>query len=159
MPTPPKRLDNTSKHWTNRERKARRDAESGMQNSSRVVLRAPAWLSDDALKIWTSLKRKLRKVDLLDSLDTDLLAIYCDAQAHYQSISKKLHDGAAGVQDIDEMVKEAQAWARLISAYAEKLGLSPNARARLAKKKAEEAPLDDMEQILSEATYYANGGQ
>jgi len=159
MPTPPKRLENTSKHWTNQERAARADAERNMKNPARVVLRAPAWLGEDALKIWATLKRKLRKVDLLDSLDTDLLAIYCDAQAHYQAISRNLHDAEASNPNVDEMIKEAQAWARLISSYAEKLGLSPNARARLAKKKAEEAPADEMEQILNEASYYANGGQ
>lgn len=154
MPTPPKRLENTSKHWTNREIAAREKAERELKRSARMNLRAPVWLSEDGLKIWNTIKRKLRKVELLDSLDAELLAVYCDAQAHYQQLSIKIHSAENAVDD--ELIKQAQSWARLISSYAEKLGLSPNARARLAKKKAEAEPLDEFEQLLNEANDPAN---
>ncbi len=156
MPTPPKRLENTRKHWTNQEKDARLKAESGMKRASRVQIRAPEWLDVDARKIFERLKRKLRRVDLLDNLDAELLAVYCDAQAHYQKVSKLIHQADVDNPIDDETVKEAQAWARLIAGLAEKLGLSPNARARLAKKKAEKEPPDEFEQLLDEANDPSN---
>ena len=155
MPTPPKRLENTRKHWTNREIEAREQAEQGLRRSTRVVLRAPAWLSDEARQVWDSVRRKLRGIDLLDSLDTEMLAIYCDAVAQYQKASKEI--GKPSI-DQDELIKQAQSWARLVSSYAEKLGLSPNSRARLAKKKAEREAPDEMAQLLDDVSEFVNGG-
>jgi len=157
MPTPPKRLANTSKHWTKKQLDARQQAEQGLKRPARVALRAPAWLGQDARKVWNSVKRKLRDVELLDSLDVDMLAIYCDLQARYQALGKKLNQPENMASD-DE-IKQLQAWARNILSYAEKLGLTPNSRARLAKKKAEAEPLDDMDQILNDVDQFINGGQ
>ena len=157
MPTPPKRLENTSKHWTNKQLDARRRAEQGLKRPARVTLRAPAWMSEDARKVWDGVRRKLRGVELLDSLDTDMLAIYCDLQARYQAASKQISKSPGLASD--EEIKQMQAWARNILSYAEKLGLTPNSRARLAKKKAEVEPLDDMAQILNDVDQFINGGQ
>lgn len=126
------------KHYTRAEVDARRVAADGLKRE-RVSLRVPDWLGNDARKVWYSIKDKLRGIDLLDNLDTEMLAIYCDAVTHYRESSKLLHDPKQAATDDD--VKSAQAWARIVSAYAEKLGLSPNARARLAKKKADK-PVD-----------------
>lgn len=155
MPTPPKRLDNTRKHWTAQEITARERAEQGLRRTSRVTLRAPAWLSDDARKVWDSVKRKLRGIELLDNLDADMLAIYCDAVAQYQAITKKLQEPSI---NNDEQVKQAQSWARLVASYAEKLGLSPNSRARLAKKKAEQEPQDELARLLDDVSEFVNNG-
>jgi P27 family predicted phage terminase small subunit len=154
MPTPPKRLENQTKHLTNREKAARERAERGLARVTRVQLRAPHWMGPEARQVWDGIKRKLRKLELLDNLDADLLAVYCDAQAHYQALSASIHRGDNPVDD--ELVKQAQSWARLISGYAEKLGLSPNARTRLAKKRAEKEPLDAMEQLLGEVSDFVN---
>jgi P27 family predicted phage terminase small subunit len=151
-----------TKHLTNRELETRAKAEKGLARKTRVSLRAPDWLSPEARKIWDGLKRKLRKVDLLDNLDAELLAVYCDAQAQYQALSKRISLGgtlneATGElweQAPDELVKQAQSWARLIAGYAEKLGLSPQARARLAKKKAEAEPVDEFEALLDSRVVY-----
>jgi len=145
-----------SKHLTNREIAARKQAEQGLRRA-RVTLRAPEWLSPSARAVWDGVKKKARKLDLLDNLDAEMLAVYCDALAHYQAATRKLQRGDDPAEE--ETVKQAQSWVRLISAYAEKLGLSPNARARLAKKKAEGPLPDDMELLLGEVTEYVNGEQ
>lgn len=154
MPTPPKRLSNTSKHWTRAQIEARVQAESGMVRQA-ATLRMPAWLSDDAQVIWKSVRRKLRGLELLDNLDAEMLAIYCDAVAHYQDVSTKLREPSI---NNDEQIKQAQAWARLVASYADKLGLSPNGRARLAKKKAEQEPQDEMSRLLDNVSEFVNGG-
>jgi P27 family predicted phage terminase small subunit len=141
MPTPIESADQMTigassggKHWTQAEVESRQAAAEGLKRK-RVRLEVPDWLDEDAKKVWASIRRKLWGIQLLDNLDTEMLAIYCDAVVHYHKASKLLHDPKHVTAE--EEVKSAQAWARIVSAYAEKLGLSPNARARLAKKKAE----------------------
>ena len=69
--------------------------------------------------------------DLLDVLDTELLAVYCDAYVQYMVTAQ------IRIKSADD-IKELQAWSRIIHAYAEKLGFTPSARARLVKKIAGE---------------------
>jgi phage terminase small subunit len=89
-----------------------------------------------------------------------MLGIYCDAVAKYRQVSKRIDgvDGEDG-KPTDETIKEAQAWARLVATYADKLGLSPSARARLAKKRAERAPVDPMEALLNDVRDFVNNDQ
>jgi P27 family predicted phage terminase small subunit len=152
MPTPLKTIENQAKHLTKKERAARQSAEDALQRQTRLMLKAPEWLSEEAREVWDGLRRKLRGVRLLDNLDAELLGIYCDAIAHYRAASKLLVqlDENGVPLATDERIKQAQAWARIVSTYAEKLGLSPTARARLAKRKAESPPLDDLEKLLLE---------
>lgn len=142
MPTPAKSAkviaEGGGKHWTAEELAVRAQAAEEMERETRVMLRAPDWLSDEAREVWNSVRRKLRGIELLDNLDTELLAIYCDAVVHYRKASMLLRkvDEQMHPAWSDEDVKAAQAWARIISGYAEKLGLSPAGRARLARKKS-----------------------
>ena len=115
VPTPPKRLENTTKHWTNREREARLRAEIGMQRGARVQIRAPKWLSKEARKVFEQTKKKIKSLELLDNLDADLLAVYCDAQVHYQEMAMRIHAAAVNQPVDDEMVKQAQSWAKRLS--------------------------------------------
>ncbi len=122
------------KHWTAAEIAARQSAEDGVRRGTRVVLRAPDWLSEEALKVWRKVRRQAAGLDLLDNLDGEMLAIYCDAVVKYREASAKMSKGDV----TDDDIKALQAWARLVSTYADKLGFTPAARARLVKKKADE---------------------
>jgi len=127
------------KHWTAEELQAREAAEGEMRRTARPSLRAPEWMSDDAREVWEGVKRKLRGIEMLDNLDAELLAVYCDAVVHYRNASRALNlvdDNGLSTATVDQ-VKAAQAWARIVATYADRLGLSPGARARLAKKRAE----------------------
>lgn len=149
MPTPVKTSDKmaigakgSGKHWTAAEVAARADAQEQARRKKRVSLRPPAWLSEEALVVWKEIVRKLKGIELLDNLDTELLAVYCDAIVHYRECAVRMSmpvyredDGAP--PPIDDLIKAMQAWSRIIVSYAEKLGLTPGGRARLAKRKAE----------------------
>jgi P27 family predicted phage terminase small subunit len=161
MPTPPKTLENIKKHLTNSEREARQVAEDELQRKKRPQIRCPKWLDQDAREIFEGTKKRLKGLQLLDSADAELLAIYSDAVAKYRTISKLLDHAKdagsmttdedakdAGSMTTDEDVKNCQSWARLVAAYAEKLGLTPTARARLAKRKAEKQAPDELEELL-----------
>jgi P27 family predicted phage terminase small subunit len=147
MPTPVKRLPNMRKHLTKAEKAARSAAESSIEGKARVRITAPDWLSEGARKIFESTKRKLRGLDLLEPVDADLLALYADAVSRYHD---SLYELIGPLVD-PRSSTVAQAWSRLALSYAEKLGIGPNARARLAKKKAENnQPVDPMAALLGE---------
>jgi P27 family predicted phage terminase small subunit len=121
---------------------AREAAAGKTKRERRVTLKPPAWLGADALAVWKDIKKKLRGIELLDNLDAELLAIYCDAIVHYRESTKLLggrpvNDKGEPVFD-EDLIKATQAWARIITMYADKLGLTPGGRARLAKKKADQ---------------------
>ena len=146
MPTPIKTADKMSpggraggKHWTNLEIEARDQADEQSRRKRRVTLKPPAWLieNDDALLVWKDMVKKLRGIELLDNLDTEMLAIYCDAIVQYRNCSKRMSGTNSDGAPIDDLIKAMQAWARIVTTYADKLGLTPGGRARLAKKKAD----------------------
>lgn len=154
MPTPVKRSGNIRKHLTNAEKAARNRAEGALSRQGRVSLRCPKWLDAEARGIFMETKRRLRGMELLDNADAEMLGIYCDAVAKYRATSKLVTPTAD-----KDTIAGCQSWARLVASYGEKLGLTPNARARLAKKKAEGAQVDEMEQLLDDVTEYVNEGR
>lgn len=141
MPTPHKKTANMRKHLTKAERQARESVEKQIERKTRVSIRAPKWLEADARKVFEATKRRMKGLQLLDNADADLLAIYSDAVVKY-------------TKEVD--VRDKQAWSRIVVAYAEKLGISVSARARLAKKAAEQAPPDDLETLFDEVTEFVN---
>lgn len=165
MPTPPKSLPNIRKHLTTAERESRQAAEQKLLRNKRLYLRAPSGMSPEAKKIFRSTVDKCRGLDLLDNLDTEMLAIYADAVAKYQLMAKPLGIDYQSLNQeeliqvaMDELKRNqtAQAWARVALSFAEKLGITPTSRARLAKRKAEREVQDEFEQLLDEVTDYVN---
>ncbi len=150
MPTPHKTTENMRKHLTKAELAARKGAESGLKREKRVVLHVPKWLGAEARKIFQATRRRLRGLEILDPADADLLALYSDAIYRYRELINAAHPA-----DTKE-ITAAQAWSRLALSYAEKLGISASARARLARRKAEQPPPDDMELILDQVQDYVN---
>lgn len=127
------------KHWTEAQVLARKAAADKVKRAKPAKLVAPGWLSSAAKKIWEEKIKQVRGLkaanELLDVLDTEMLAIYCDATVRYQDCAKI-------VKKTPDDLKELQAWSRILKDYAEKLGFTPSARARLVKKIADK-PQDD----------------
>jgi phage terminase small subunit len=123
------------KHWTKSQVEARKDAAESVKRVGPVVLDPPEWLHRDAIVEWNKALANIEGLDLLDNLDGDALAIYCDAKIKYRKLSTRSRLTAEGT-------KSLQAWARIIIQYADKLGFTPAARARLVKKRADEKPKD-----------------
>ena len=152
MPTPLKHSTNQRKHLTKLERESRQAAEVALESKRAVRLTPPEWLSDEARKIFKTTRQRLRDFDLLEPVDIDILALYADALARYQSGVKTLTEGSSPKE-----IQAVQAWSRMAMTYADKLGFSQTARARLARRKAVEEPIDPMEQLLGEVTDFMNG--
>jgi phage terminase, small subunit, putative, P27 family len=122
--------EGSGKHWTKEEIAARKVSEELMKRKTKRGLYPPAWLSKEAKAAWTRVTASVKEIDLLDNMDTEVLAMYCDAYVKYQALSKQDYIS-------NDDLKAMQAYSRIVISYAEKLGLTPSARARLVKKHAD----------------------
>ncbi|HWQ59045.1 MAG TPA: P27 family phage terminase small subunit, partial [Clostridia bacterium] len=94
---------------------------------------------------WMEIKRKIKGINLLDDVDCDMLGIYCHLLARRERILFPNPDDKIEDNDVDAIVTAMlkvhvdymMTLERLIAQYAEKLGLTPGGRARLAKREAE----------------------
>lgn len=122
------------KHWTEKEVEARQQAADELSRKDNAVITPPLWLNKEALQLW---HKKLAEIaglnagnELLDALDSEILALYCDAVVLYRKISQKKR------LKLDDH-KLMQTYMLRIGGYAERLGFTPGARARLVKKRAD----------------------
>lgn len=115
------------KHWTKEEVQKRTAAAQETKRKTKVKLSAPKWLKEDkeAMKLWRKIIKDSKEIDLFDNLDATVLATYCKLEREKEK--------AARGDDIAKFEKLS----RTSLTYAKALGLTPEARARLAKKKAE----------------------
>lgn len=140
MPTPAfsakvisfNRQNGIGKHRTAAEIKAREDAAKKMTRKE-VKLKIPTFLKTracaPALKIWKELVKEGMEINLFDNVDSRVLADFCRYQALLEEeLERSFPDG----KKIDRLGK-------LALSYAEKLGLTPTARARLAVKRADQS--------------------
>lgn len=146
MPTPVKHSQNMTKHLTKAELEARQGAEASLEHAKRVYIKPPKWLGKKAREIFEQTKKRLKSFDLLEAVDIDLLANYADAQARYQMNARRLRSTSEPKE-----IQAVQAWSRIALTYAEKLGFSQQARARLARQRAKAQEQDEMEELLDGA--------
>jgi len=128
------------KHWTNAQKVAREAAAQAFERKDDAKIKPPIWISRDAREIWD---KKITEIaglnggsDLLDALDSEILALFCDAIVRYKKVSSKSR------LTLDDH-KLLQTYMLRILGYSERLGFTPDARARLIKKRADEPPRDD----------------
>jgi len=134
----------SGKHWTKKEVESRERAASKVTRKKKANLKMPQWLDNEAGLVWKKTIRDMKGFDVLDKVDEDVLATYCDAVARHKELSEMIRGkgytiyNAAGTLVEAPWVKTQLSYARLIVQYSDKLGLNANSRARLAKKIAEE---------------------
>lgn len=157
MPTAPKVLDNMSKNLTEEERQLREQAENGVipdrGRESRMEKPAIMTKNNAASRYWRKVLERMNGLVILDDLDSDALGVYCVMMARYEqqcrllSLAakqlKEAKDNPDGVADavskLDAVSGKMQSLERNILQYAEKLGLTPSGRVRLAQKRAQAA--------------------
>lgn len=157
MPTPAKALDNMTKNLTSEERALREQAERGVlpDRGREVKLEKPAIMTKNAAagRYWRKVLERMQGLVILDDLDSDALGVYCVMMARYEQqcrllalVSKQLKEAKDGPEAVAEAASrldtvngKMQSLERNILQYAEKLGLTPSGRIRLAQKRAEQA--------------------
>ena len=165
MPEAVKSSTNMTKHMTKAEREARLQAEDDiLPRRAQRKLKKPAFISGNkrANAYWNQIMKRLEGLALLDDLDSEMLAGYCSMLARRDEtilLVGQLTD-RLGVADMEpDDILEAMgklnvlhgklhALDRTLLQYAEKLGLTPSGRVRLAQQRAKAAaepePDDDL---------------
>ena len=157
MPTPSKALDNMSKNLTEEERQIRQEAEDGVipDRGRESRMEKPAIMAKNAAasRYWRKVLERMDGLVILDDLDSDALGVYCvmmaryETQCHLFSLAAKALKNAKGdpgavtnaVAQLDAVSGKMQSLERNLLQYAEKLGLTPSGRVRLAQKRAQAA--------------------
>jgi P27 family predicted phage terminase small subunit len=131
------------KHWTKDEVDRRSAAAQKLQRKVPVRFKVPMWLDDEARQVWKKTLKDLSGLDILDKVDEEALAVYCDAVVRHREATLFIREkgyvviSGSGAETVSPYVKAAQSYARIIAQFADKLGLTPTGRARLAKKIAD----------------------
>lgn len=132
-----KTLENMEKNLTKEEIAAREQAEAALLEGAAPLdaKKPPALIAGDevACAYWRNIILRAQDVLVMDSLDTEMLAIYCSQMSRLRSM---LADYTPGQE------KNIQKIEKSLLGYAKELGLTPTARAGIAKKRAAQA-VDD----------------
>lgn len=130
------------KHYTIAEMEKRKAAADKMTRAI-VKLKMPAFLKEracaPALKIWKEITKEGLEIGLFDNVDSRILADFCRYQA---LLEEELERSFPNEKKIDRLGK-------LALSYAEKLGLTPTARARLAVKQANKETENEMDVMMA----------
>lgn len=165
MPEAVKSSANMTKHLTKEEREARLQAEGEvLPRRPRRKLKKPGFISGNkrANAYWNQILERMEGLVLLDDLDSEMLAGYCSMLARRDE-TVLLADQLTDRLDVADMEPEElleavgklnvlngklQSLDRTLLQYAEKLGLTPSGRVRLAQQRAKAAaepePDDDL---------------
>ena len=108
----------------------------------------PDWLCDVAKEEWNRIEKDLIDLGLLTNVDTNQLAIYCDAYAKYVKATQEIdkyglvikHTSKAGATNIvtNPYVQIANKYADLVKKFCDEFGLTPTSRAKIAIPQKEE---------------------
>lgn len=157
MPTPAKAMENMTKKLTREERELREQAERDVipDRGREGKLEKPAVMKGNAAagRYWKKVLERMDGLVILDDLDSDALGVYCTMMARYEQqcrlltqAGKALKDSGEDPEAVEEAVQrldavsgKMQSLERNILQYAEKLGLTPSGRVRLAQKRAQAA--------------------
>lgn len=154
MPTAAKSLDSMNKNLTNEEREIREKVEASIMpdrgGSAALVPPPMAKANTAAMRYWSRILEQMEGLSILDDLDSDTLGVYCIMLSRYEEqckllrkvktmVSKAKDDSdavSAAISKMDAVSGKMQSLERNILQYAEKLGLTPSGRVRLAQKRA-----------------------
>ena len=171
MPTPPKTAANSTKHRTKAELEERELAESQTMPARGKPRRAPAIIQADskAKAYWDRIWKDMEDYEILDVLDAHALAGLCSMMAMRDRLAilapslvdwlmsfeskgtlsdKELDKLATALKHSNALTDKRLKLETQILSYAEKLGLTPSGRARLAARKAAEAPPDEDDDLF-----------
>lgn len=131
-----KNVDNQTGHRTKAEKQARAAAEDSLVSRA-ISAKPPRGFGKDAAETtyWKRIMQRMDGVELLDELDTEMLAIYCKMLARRDRLQRMIDNDAPN----DKTLTQLASLERNIAAYADRLGFTPQARARLAQKRAANA--------------------
>ena len=175
MPTPSKRAANMSKHLTREEQEQRVAAEQMSMPHRGKPKRAGTLISSDtrAKAYWDKIWTDMEELEILDTLDAPALAGLCSMLSLRDRLARlgpelvkaldtlreqcdpRTEPGRAALNELAGLLRQANALTdkrlRLdaqILGYADKLGLTPSGRSRLAARRAAQEPPDEDDDLF-----------
>ncbi len=164
MATRAKTAENLDKHLTAAEKAARAQAEADMGVGRADLLTMPAAVKKDAgaKKYWEKILDRMEDLAILDSLDAEVLGVYCMMLSRRdltnvtltrllkQTAKKDTADGdrLELLGKVESLSSKIQGMERNILSYADKLGLTPSGRVALARRRAAAAEKADPDSDL-----------
>jgi len=146
-------LQNSKKHYTKQEKQARLNAEERLSRAS-IRTTPPDYIKADetAFKYWKQTLKSMKAFKVLDNANIEALGIYCQIMARLELLRKAFTStyNSSGVID-EDLMKRIEANERLQLQYATKLGLTPEARLRIAKREAEQQTIDEADELYGTA--------
>ena len=125
------------KHWSTAELQAKHKADELVSNN-RTDLKAPDWLDRRGITTFNKLVKQYEHFDILDVIDSEILAVYCDIHCKYVKLKKDIDlDTFHGVE-LRQKITTLQTYSKILLQYASKLGLSPESRKKIAVNVAKE---------------------
>ncbi len=158
-----KHSENMVKHLTKAELEARKAAEDAVMPERKAVLKVPKSLHNDAAakRYWKSILERMDGLAILDDLDGEMLAVYCSALSRRDSLNALCRALIANMEKepsaghrlemtdrLDGLIGKLQGHEKTLLSYADKLGMTPEARARLARKRAAQETARDPDDDL-----------
>ena len=163
MPANVKTDENITKHRTKAEIEARQQAEADFLPMRPAKLKIPKSLGKDpaARRHWNSILKRADGLAILDDLDAEMLAVYCSALSRRDALNDLCREHMAAlaeaedadqrlelVEKLDGLISKLQGHEKTLLSYADKLGMTPEGRVRLARKRAAQVenpqPDDDL---------------
>jgi len=143
------------KHLTKSEIETRREAEKKIKPRANKI-RPPDWLSDEAKQEFKRIIKEMKDLDVLTNVDTDAVAIYCDAYVSYIECTRIIEKEGMMVTHVNQagesnevphplMTKKRQL-ADQMKSMATELGLTPSSRSKISmpkEKPKEKTPFDE----------------
>ena len=118
-------MKDSKKHYTKKEMEARKTAGESIKTKP-LRKRPPDWLNEEAKKEWKKIIKDISDFDLFTSADENLICTYCITMAQYKR------------SVLNCIIDDSMKLSKILITLSDKLGLSPNGRARLAVKKVNE---------------------
>ena len=134
-----KAAENLNGHIGPAEQAARQEAEGEIISGVELLPDCPpAILKADkaARQYWADILGRMDNVLLLDSIDTEILGIYCLQLSRRDKLQRAVRKKGLDVKDAAALTAELGKLEKSILGYAKDLGLTPGGRAQLAKKRA-----------------------
>ena len=155
MPNAVKTGDSLTWHRTKAEIEAREAAEADVLPTRQAKLTMPKTLKGDkaAQGYWRSIVKRMEGLAILDDLDTEMLTIYVAGLSRRDQLRQVYAEVMEIAMDpetdpdtkavllgkLNDTNNRLQGQEKLLLSYANALGMTPEARVRLARKKAAKA--------------------
>ncbi|WP_435817046.1 phage terminase small subunit P27 family [Brevibacillus nitrificans] len=149
MPVGMHLINGNQSRLTKKEIDQRQEAEERLKPKKNKV-KPPSWLDKVAKAEFNRLAKELAELELVTNIDVNALATYCDAYSDYVQCTKIIQDEGLVVEHTNKagetnsvphplLTKKKQLHDQMRSLAIE-FGLTPSARAGLAKPKKEPKP-------------------